>query len=231
MRSRHLSSFRQHLTISFIGSTLSPNAFITPQRGGVVIYNPPPTTSLDPLSLPSSALSQSFTLFSQQLHKLLGVPSSSSPRTLGPLEPWQLDALLRSRLSEATKSSVETLHAIIKLVSDIPNMRVGRQVQHSVRTSLSHLSSAQSSLHSSSSSLPLSLSLSHAAKALTLASKAYFDPSMLGLLYFPQEHKASVYTPLFGPIAVPLVAALVKEIKEWKERRRKKREEEKEKKE
>lgn len=44
---------------------------------------------------------------------------------------------------------------------------------------------------------------------------------MLSLLYFPDEHKYAVYTPLFGPVAVPLLAALVKEWKEWKERKRK----------
>ena len=47
---------------------------------------------------------------------------------------------------------------------------------------------------------------------------------MLALLYFPDEHKYAVYTPLFGPIAVPMLAALVKEVKEWRERRRKARE-------
>jgi len=44
---------------------------------------------------------------------------------------------------------------------------------------------------------------------------------MLALLYFPDEHKYAIYTPLFGPVAVPMVVALLKEWKEWKERRRK----------
>lgn len=66
--------------------------------------------------------------------------------------------------------------------------------------------------------------LSHAASALSLASKAYYDPTMLALLYFPDEHKYAIYTPLFGPVAVPMVVALLKEWKEWKERRRKKAE-------
>lgn len=63
--------------------------------------------------------------------------------------------------------------------------------------------------------------LHHSAAALQLASKAYFNPTMLALLYFPDEHKYAVYTPLFGPVAVPLLAALFKEWKEWKERKRK----------
>lgn len=39
---------------------------------------------------------------------------------------------------------------------------------------------------------------------------------MLALLYFPAEHKYAVYTPLFASVAVPLVAAVVREIIAWR---------------
>lgn len=65
-----------------------------------------------------------------------------------------------------------------------------------------------------------STALSHAALAQSLASQAYFDPSMLALLYFPDEHKYAVYTPLFGPVAVPLLVALLREVREWRAGRR-----------
>lgn len=61
--------------------------------------------------------------------------------------------------------------------------------------------------------------LSHASAALEAASRAYFDPSMLSLLYFPDEHKYAVYTPLFGPVAVPLVVSVIKLFKERRRRR------------
>jgi phosphatidylinositol glycan class S len=49
---------------------------------------------------------------------------------------------------------------------------------------------------------------------------------MLALLYFPDEHKYAVYTPLFGPVAVPLILTVFKEFKHWREKRRKKKESE-----
>ena len=70
--------------------------------------------------------------------------------------------------------------------------------------------------------------------AVTLATEAFFDPSMMGLLYFvslskpaplqvlifqPTEHKAAVYTPLFAPVAVPIVLFLLKELVAWKRTR------------
>lgn len=39
-------------------------------------------------------------------------------------------------------------------------------------------------------------------------------------MYFPVEHKYAVYTPLFAPVAVPLVVALLKEIGAWVASRR-----------
>lgn len=134
-------------TISLAGYQAPSNAFITPQRGGVVIFNPPspaepPADPTSSLSLPSSALAPSFALFEQQLRKLLGVPSAPPTARLqrsGALEPWQVDAMVRARLAEAAKESVETLHAIVKLVDDIPNMRVGKEVQRGVWSALSEL--------------------------------------------------------------------------------------------
>ena len=47
---------------------------------------------------------------------------------------------------------------------------------------------------------------------------------MVSMLYFPDEHKYAIYTPLFGPLALPLLMALFKELqgifKGWKARRR-----------
>jgi phosphatidylinositol glycan class S len=44
------------------------------------------------------------------------------------------------------------------------------------------------------------------------------------MLYFPQEHKYAVYTPLFGPVSVPLIVGLIRELKEWRKNRKEKKE-------
>ncbi|KAI9884604.1 MAG: hypothetical protein M1823_003624 [Watsoniomyces obsoletus] len=55
--------------------------------------------------------------------------------------------------------------------------------------------------------------LRHARLAEHHAELAFFDKSMVGQVYFPDEHKVAVYLPLLGPVGVPLVVALVKEVK------------------
>lgn len=62
----------------------------------------------------------------------------------------------------------------------------------------------------------------HSSHALALASRAFFNPGMLALLYFPAEHKYAVYTPLFASVAVPLLAAVGREVIAWRRTRRQK---------
>jgi phosphatidylinositol glycan class S len=52
------------------------------------------------------------------------------------------------------------------------------------------------------------------------AERSFFEKSMVGQVYFPDEHKVAVYLPLLGPIGVPLVVGLVKEVRRWMQQRR-----------
>jgi phosphatidylinositol glycan class S len=143
------------------------------------------------------------------------VQSADPDRTL---TDFQLDTLYRQRAFENAGSSKETLQSIIKLVHQIPNMPVGQDVRDDVREALSALEV----LYAGVWRVPAS-ALQHSSRALTLASRAFFNPGMLALLYFPAEHKYAVYTPLFAPVAVPLVITLLREVSAWRKDRREKR--------
>ena len=45
------------------------------------------------------------------------------------------------------------------------------------------------------------------------AERGFFEKSMVGQVYFPDEHKVAVYLPLLGPIGVPLIVGLLKEVR------------------
>ncbi|CDR44852.1 RHTO0S10e01794g1_1 [Rhodotorula toruloides] len=196
------------------GDEIKPtSAFIMPQRGGVVILNPlsssPESPPSVPLDVPSSAFAAPFRLFEQQLRVLLGLETSRS----GGGGQAQVDRLIHRRTREAVEDCVETLQATVKMARDIPNMRISKEVQERIKRALDELDKASSAV------APVD-ALRHAALAQTLASRAYFDPSMVALLYFPDEHKYAIYTPLFGPVAVPLLVGLLREFKEWKKARK-----------
>jgi phosphatidylinositol glycan class S len=119
----------------------SSNAFLLPQWGGIVIYNPPRERA--PHALSSDHLDPIFSSFSDQLLALLGVPKlpdSVRVETSGTLVPllteWQLDAVLRRRTLKNVKGTQDTLLSIVKLVEQIGNMPVGKYVKDDVQDAL-----------------------------------------------------------------------------------------------
>ena len=43
------------------------------------------------------------------------------------------------------------------------------------------------------------------AQAISASEEAFFDPSILSLLYFPDDHKMAVYIPYFVPVLLPVL--------------------------
>ncbi|OSD05225.1 hypothetical protein PYCCODRAFT_1432983 [Trametes coccinea BRFM310] len=205
------------------GSIHPSNAFLLPQWGGIVLLNPSQGSPIPRLS--TSDLSPIFNTFAHQLLTLLGVPGlppnvraarrPDSPAQREPFTDWELDALLRRRALENVQSSTETLEAIVRLVDQIENMPVGQDVVGDIEDALDALNEA----HESSRTSPVE-TLKHSARALTLASRAFFNPGMLALLYFPAEHTYAVYTPLFASVAAPLIGAVIREVVAWRKARK-----------
>jgi phosphatidylinositol glycan class S len=42
------------------------------------------------------------------------------------------------------------------------------------------------------------------AQATTASEEAFFHPTMLSMLYFPDDHKMAVYIPYFVPVLLPV---------------------------
>ncbi|KAJ6558214.1 phosphatidylinositol-glycan biosynthesis class S protein-domain-containing protein [Mycena capillaripes] len=122
------------------GLASSSDAFLLPQWGGIVIYNPPNKMRKN-TQFPQSALNSVFSTFSTQLLALLGVPDlPPDVRMDAPvLTGWQLDALTRRRALENAEGAKDALESIVKLVEQIENMPVGLDVKGDVQDSLTAL--------------------------------------------------------------------------------------------
>ncbi|KAF7426157.1 GPI transamidase component [Pleurotus ostreatus] len=184
-----------------------PESFLLPQWGGIVVHDPP-SLSVDDI----------FPIFARQLLSLLGV----SPLPVGvkytgdvPISRWQLEALLRRRTLENTHSSQDTLRSIVTLVDQIEGMPVGWNVKDDILDALDALDKVYAS-----SSASLRETVKQSTDAIVLASRAFFNPDMLALLYFPAEHKYAVYAPLFASAVIPVIAAAVRELLAWRRQRR-----------
>ncbi|TVY36893.1 GPI transamidase component PIG-S-like protein [Lachnellula subtilissima] len=169
-------------------------SWLIPQWGGVVIQSD--ISDLRPAML----------IFSNQLMSLLGAPESGSL-------PLRLMTLVRVRSAGLLLKASGTMGSLARLTLALPSISIPKSVADGVYTTIEHLRKACDGLGGTEG-------LENAIIAEEAAEKAFFEKSMVGQVYFPDEHKIAVYLPLLGPVAVPLVMGVLKEVKAWRKRRR-----------
>ncbi|RPB01042.1 hypothetical protein L873DRAFT_1678010 [Choiromyces venosus 120613-1] len=180
--------------------TSSTNAFLLPQWGGVMIHNPPAES--DNTHLTKEALKPALDIFATQLLSLLGAPTH--PASL----PIRLDSLTRQRSAELLVSASSTLGSLYRLTLALPSISIPPSVSTSVSSTLSSLTATCQELRHGR----FGGALEEGRNAEEQAEKAFFEKSMVGQVYFPEEHKVAVYLPLMGPVGAPLLMAALKEI-------------------
>ncbi|WFD20926.1 GPI transamidase component [Malassezia caprae] len=195
---------------------LKQPAWLVPQWGGVVVWNRDKSQRDKPL-VSLKELQEPMRLFAQQLMKLLGIELEGVAADDHAALALAIEGLQWRRTLEMARGTVETLASIDRLVRKIPNLGVNADVRDNLAASLDKLDACKASLHGRNGSV--AAALAHASDAYRLASKSFYDPSMLAMLYFPEEHKYAVYFPLFAPLFLPLVIAFVREVKHRRARR------------
>jgi len=187
------------------------NSWLVPQWGGIQILNP--STGFESASIASALsvddLRKTMYTFSHQLLSLLGIPES--PSSL----PIRLSTLTRVRAAHLIFSASSTLGALARLTKTLPSISIPDTVAKATSQTLSHLHQACNDLKDGR----FHSALGHARVAEAEAERAFFERSMVGQVYFPDEHKVAVYLPLLGPVAVPLTMAALKELKAIRQKR------------
>lgn len=182
------------------------HSWLIPQWGTVYLLAVPHDTA----HLSSSALKQPLLTFTSHLLSLTGTPQSGSL-------PLRLSTLARIRSADLLLRASSTLGSLARLSLALPSISIPSSVADGVSKTMHHLRLACDTLGREEG-------LAHARIAEAEAERAFFEKSMVGQLYFPDEHKVAVYLPLLGPVAVPLVMGLVNELRAWVKRRRERRE-------
>lgn len=199
-------------SIGLDSDTVTSQSWMIPQWGTVYLLSLPDATA----HVSTTALKQPMLTFGGHLLSLLGTPQSGSL-------PLRLSTLSRIRSADLLLRASSTLGSLARLSLALPSISIPRSVADGVSTSMFHLERACASLGGPEGLL-------HARIAEEEAERAFFEKSMVGQLYFPDEHKIAVYMPLLGPVAVPLVTGLIKELRRLAKRRKQKAEDAQEKK-
>jgi len=213
------------------GEILPSNAFLIPRWGGVVIYNPR-INSLEignrMIRLNTTDLQPLMKIFISQIRALIGIKKlndyqlesfninfATSPNGL---TGWEKDALIRKNILQNLIKTSETLGSLSSLIQSIPNMAVSDEIQSMVIESISSFKKAQKHIEKSE----YILGMMESKRSLSEAERGFFDPHILALLYFPDEHKYAIYVPLFLPVLVPVFLSVFGEIRSYVKKDKKK---------
>ena len=192
-----------------IADTNGATEWLIPQWGGVVVHNP---TIKDDGSmsisrnLDTDELAVAFSTFRTQLLALLGLPGDDSIP-----HPVRIESLKRLQTTSLFLSASSTLGSLARLTQSLPSIPIPESVASNVDSAISHLRKTCRALDSGN----FDEALQQARAAEKEAEQAFFEKSMVGQVYFPDEHKVAVYLPLLGPVSFPLVLGLVKELKRF----------------
>eukprot|EP01104_Vermistella_antarctica_P018935 TRINITY_DN719_c0_g1_i1.p1 TRINITY_DN719_c0_g1~~TRINITY_DN719_c0_g1_i1.p1 ORF type:complete len:595 (+),score=122.55 TRINITY_DN719_c0_g1_i1:311-2095(+) len=211
-------------------NTTTPHlsAISIPGLGGICIVNRVDGDDHNDDEVAAKALDQAMALFVDQLREFLGVPLSAPSTNLASSLPlmrlispdhavtlWEVDAVARLFVAHHLRSTRSTLQALSKLLQKLSSMVVRESVNTLVEDSLEAFEKAIESFRLGNSTDILRHSISSADSARS----AFFHPTVLPLLYLPDEHTIVMYTSLFVPVLATLLTQAKQIYKKWKARR------------
>ncbi|XP_001507200.2 GPI transamidase component PIG-S [Ornithorhynchus anatinus] len=207
------------------GAPVATNAFHSPRWGGIMIYNVDLSAS-NATELPVRVevdMVRVMEVFLAQLRLLFGISQAQVPADFQLENPgneglaaWELDRLLWARTVENIATVATTLTSLAQLLDKIGNIVIKDDVASEVYQAVEAAQSAAAELEAGR----LGPAFQASRTAVTSSERAFFDPSLLHLLYFPDDQKFAIYIPLFLPMAVPILLSLVKILREARQARK-----------
>ncbi|XP_015277340.1 PREDICTED: GPI transamidase component PIG-S [Gekko japonicus] len=207
------------------GAAVPTNAFHSPRWGGIMVYSIEPEAANE-TSFPRRVdvdMGRVMEVFLAQLRLLFGIlpvplPEGALLESFGNegLSAWELDRLLWTRTVENVATVATTLTSLAQLLEKISNIVIQDDVASQVFRAVE---SAQKALQDLGMG-HLESAFQASKEAIMSSERAFFDPSLLHLLYFPDDQKFAIYIPLALPMAVPILLSLAKIVREARQKKK-----------
>ncbi|CAL8267903.1 unnamed protein product [Merluccius merluccius] len=204
---------------------VASNAFHSPRWGGIMVYNVNDFYGQEtpfPVDI-NINMAKVMGVFLAQLRLMLGVQSSSAPPGFlvepcgsAGLADWELDRLMWSRTVENVATATTTITSLAQLLDQIGNIVINDNIASQVSSTVTSLQLAIAELEAGN----LGFALQYSKEAILASERAFFNPSLLHLLYFPDDQKFAIYIPLFLPMCVPILLSMIKIVSEVRQRRK-----------
>lgn len=181
------------------GQVLDTNAFLVPRWGGVMILNTN-QTALDMKVIMNTFLTQ--------FRDLLGLDFYDGDLVLKVSNqvicPTERDFLLRLGCVENLAVSRMTMQSLSHLLTQISNIVINEDVSKEVFSAVDNYGRALKQAEKGD----LESTFEKSQKSFISSEKAFFDDTLLALLYFPEDQKYAIYIPLFLPVAISFYGSL-----------------------
>jgi phosphatidylinositol glycan class S len=143
------------------------------------------------------------------------LPTNSSRILSSPynaIAEWELNALFVSHTQYYTFETSQLLLSLSSLLHKVPFMPVPDEIGIAVSNAINALQNS----HNSKMMGNWKDAAMHAREGSIHANHAFFDSSMMPMLYFPEDHLIAVYIPFFFPILLPFLVTLKNHIRRRK---------------
>lgn len=154
------------------------NAFLSPGWGGVFILNPSPEDCSKGEFTPD--LNSIVSVFTAQLKKMFRIDNHYNLDELRKLQ--------KKKAKDMLESSKRTLKSLAQLLSEIKSIVISDDVAKRIEISVENVNNAEVFLNANEIEPALDL----AKQAFNYSESAFGDPSLLALLYFPDDQKYAV---------------------------------------
>ncbi|KAL8570340.1 hypothetical protein ACOMHN_035758 [Nucella lapillus] len=198
------------------GRPVSSNAFLSPRWGGILIYNTDVMANKTHLPTVQIEIKRVMEVFLTQLRLLLNihvqtsnVPVKFSDLGKEALTDWELAGWLRCRCVENLATAKASLQSLAQLLDQIGNIVINDHIGREVEAAVSSIQQSEDLLARGH----LHDAFIASRSAIVASEKAFFDPSLLELLYFPEDQKFAIYIPLFLPISIPVFTSIIQAFK------------------
>lgn len=189
-----IPSKKADLSTLFYDSTTKGKSFAAAlsYRAGVFFWNKPLDFNL---------------AFKSFMRSLLGLNPVQLPNSLKKsiyISKWELDCVMRRMTLLQLAKTLSSLESIEKLLSKVRNIVILEEIATKMNLAADFSHQAIDLLLNGELQKAFVLS----SKAYHASESAFFDPSLLSQLYFPEDQKYAVYLPLFLPVALPLILSI-----------------------
>ena len=195
-------------------SESSYSAFHSARWGGLQLFNPNKTDHTAKVEVPIDNLIKKFVL---QFGELFGLSDSEylnifPENQVKEISEWSVTRLLISKTLEYLSKCLNTLLSLYKLLGEIENIVISEEIRYLIESSLENYEQSVQFLAKGI----VNDAIKHAKNAFEFSEKAFYDASLLALLYFPDDQKYAIYVPLFLPVTFPILASVYRSFHWWR---------------